>query len=110
MKRIVVSWGLIFIFLFVFVSLHSKTYNDNIKNHNNIIRVYDEEEQQSHICRIVEETNALEINIIVAVLTLCLIIFFYRHLEVHNAKHTYHRKKHIKHLPRADILNPGIII
>ena len=54
MKRIIVSWGLIFIFLFVFVYLHSKTYNDNIKNHNNIIKVYDEEEQQSHICRIVE--------------------------------------------------------
>ena len=29
---------------------------------------------------------------------------------VHNVKHTYHRKKHIKHLPKADIILERIII
>lgn len=108
MKRRTTCWVLAFVILFVFLFIHCRF--SNINSISNTETIKSTQQNYIHICTLTEETNSLEIQTVVLAIILSLTILYFFTEQVHNVKHTHHRKKHIKHLPRADISNAGIII
>lgn len=107
MKKI--SICLILVLTFICVFTHSKTTLENsnkVKQHTYITIA----RQTLHKEEIRRENVENIIFFIIIIFLFFQEFVCFKKFVVSNVRHTYHRKKHIKHLPRANILNPGIII